>query len=96
MPTDPLQCVLAERNRQDAKWGVQDHADGRWFAIVGEEFGEVARALLESSDDGRAGERPFVQNADREDVRHELVQLVASGLAWLECMARREAPTDAD
>ncbi|MFA4945888.1 MAG: hypothetical protein WC789_14470 [Lentisphaeria bacterium] len=34
--------VLIERERQDAKWGVQRHAPAVWMLILGEEVGEAA------------------------------------------------------
>jgi hypothetical protein len=42
-----LDEVLQERLRQEAKWGAQSHAPERWLAILTEEVGEVARAILE-------------------------------------------------
>lgn len=41
--------VLAERRRQIEKWGVQTHAPGQWSLILGEEYGEVCQAALESA-----------------------------------------------
>lgn len=73
--------VLDERDRQDEKWGEQNHDDYRWLAILSEEIGEVAQAALETEFGGKAAGR----------VREELVQAVAVGLAWLECIDRREA-----
>jgi NTP pyrophosphatase (non-canonical NTP hydrolase) len=39
--------VISERNRQDQRWGVQNHSDYKWLAILTEEVGEVARDALE-------------------------------------------------
>lgn len=36
--------IGAERGRQDARWGVQDHDPQVWMAILGEEFGELCQA----------------------------------------------------
>lgn len=44
-----LQAVLAERGRQDEKWGVQTHAPNVWIAILAEELGEVAKSSLENN-----------------------------------------------
>lgn len=42
--------VIAEMNRQDAKWGDQSHHPILlWNAILGEETGEVAKAALENN-----------------------------------------------
>lgn len=74
---DPLQDVMEERARQDAKWGVQNHADIYWLGILMEEVGEAAKEIIE--DDRRVY------------VMHEVTQICAVALAWLECMARRDA-----
>jgi NTP pyrophosphatase (non-canonical NTP hydrolase) len=71
---DPLGDVMLERAAQDRKWGEQNHPDLRWLAILVEEVGELAQALI----DGRPA-----------DARRELVQVTAVGLAWLEAMERR-------
>ena len=39
--------IQAERKRQDIKWGDQQHWLGDWMAILGEEFGEVCKEVLE-------------------------------------------------
>jgi len=66
--------VLDERRRQDAKFGwPRDHGHETFLAVLTEEVGEVARAILEV----RAG-------ADTLDhLREEIVQVTAVGLAWL-------------
>jgi NTP pyrophosphatase (non-canonical NTP hydrolase) len=63
--------VLAERQRQDAKWGVGFHgrSDAFWLAILGEEFGEVANAILER---------------DEANIETELVQCAAVVFSWLQ------------
>jgi NTP pyrophosphatase (non-canonical NTP hydrolase) len=40
-----LASVRAERERQNAKWGLQRYAMGKWLAILVEEVGEVAQAM---------------------------------------------------
>lgn len=60
--------IIAERRRQDAKWGVQAHAPATWFIILAEEVGEAARTLLE----------------DRSNWRKELVQVAAVAVAAIE------------
>ena len=72
--------IDAERERQRAKWGGA-HAWGTGdcssaavmvpikLAVLAEEFGEVARAVLEQ---------------DRAALRRELVHVAAVAVAWLE------------
>lgn len=67
--------IKDERERQDEKWGEQNHDDDYWFIIESEELGEVAKAIL--------GEGP-------DSVRREIVQVVAVGIAWLEAIERRK------
>lgn len=77
--------VDAERRRQNVKWGVQDHDHLMWLAILGEEFGETAQAILQAYE--KANDSPATRQAI---IRAELVQVAAVALAWLENMDRRE------
>lgn len=58
--------IVKERERQTAKWGESERSNRlfneRFFAILGEEFGELCRASLES---------------DEENFLEELVQVAA-------------------
>ena len=42
-----LEEVAQERIHQDLKWGEQNHRDSVWLAILTEEVGECAKAILE-------------------------------------------------
>jgi NTP pyrophosphatase (non-canonical NTP hydrolase) len=46
------------------------------YAVLGEEFGEVANAMLEAS----------FGKADAENIRRELIQVAAVAVAWLESL----------
>lgn len=65
--------VLMERERQDAKWGEQNHSRDRWFTILGEEVGEACEASLEHAD---------------MSYRAEMVQVAAVALAAIESFDR--------
>lgn len=79
---DAFGLVAAERGRQGAKWG-DSHAWGSGdcsssdvepivkAAVLAEECGEVARAVLEKDDAA---------------LRLELVQVAAVAVAWLESL----------
>ena len=74
-----LEQILDERIRQDNKWG---DAPGEWkcsaaikLAVLAEEFGEVANALLER---------------DGKNCRVELIQVAAVALKWLEAYSAEE------
>lgn len=71
--------VLRERIRQDDKWGIQDHEDGIWLAILGEEFGEVAKEVFEED---------HLLRSRRSELREELVQVAAVAIAWIEALDR--------
>ena len=61
--------VYEERMKQDEKWGQQNHDPLKWNAILGEEFGEVSKAILEG---------------DVKNYREELIQLAAVAVAAIE------------
>ena len=69
--------VLAERERQDAKWGEQNHPIETWMLILMEEVGEMSKAALE--------------NRPEDEVRSELVQVAAVALSMLESFDRQAA-----
>lgn len=49
-----LNAVRTERRSQDAKWGISrmvTDTPEHWLTILGEEFGEVARAILDGEVD---------------------------------------------
>jgi NTP pyrophosphatase (non-canonical NTP hydrolase) len=78
---DVVAAVLAERRRQDAKWGEQNHTDEWWLAVLMEEVGEVAQSVLQ---DEFGGGRPG-------HTAEEIEQVAAVAVAWLECIHRRFA-----
>lgn len=69
-----LESVLAERERQDKLWGVQNHADAWWNVIASEENGEVAREVYE-------------QNEPKLYI--EIIQACAVYFAWAEAILNR-------
>lgn len=77
-------AIWYERDRQDEKWGEQNHDDLTWLAIFTEEVGEVAKACIPQ---GGAG------HSHGEDLEKEIVHALAVGVAWLEARARRRAST---
>ncbi len=74
-------AIRAERERQNATWGEQNHDAYTWLVILGEEFGELSQAILHDTFGGKAA----------GSMRDELVQLVAVGGQWLECLDRMPA-----
>lgn len=73
--------VVDEMYRQDKKWGVQDHSDEVWLAILTEEVGEAATGILHARFGGMDS-----------NTRDEVVQVAAVAIQWLDCMDRRKEP----
>lgn len=73
--------VLAERERQDAKWGEQNHHAFAWLGVLVEEVGEFAQAALKATFSG--GNPTRIREA-----REELIQVAAVALAMLEAFDR--------
>lgn len=80
-----LNEVQAERERQDAKWGEQNHEPFRYLAILGEEVGESNNAAIEAF-------QWKVGTWDAEklvEYRKELIQVAAVAVAMVECLDRK-------
>lgn len=80
LPCDTwLQGIREERKRQDAKWGEQNHDIADYYTILGEELGEVGKAICETK----------LQGKDKTgEIFAELVQTAAVCVAMLECLTR--------
>lgn len=76
--TSALIDVMAERNRQEAKWGEQNHHPFTYLAILGEEVGEANQAALQSVFSGKTW----------ANYRTELVHVAAVAVAMIECIDR--------
>lgn len=66
--------VMAERARQDALWGKQDHTPHQWLAILAEETGEVAKEVADCR----------VEAFRHPDYRKELIHVAAVAVAAIE------------
>lgn len=75
-----IKKVLEERKRQDQKWGEQNHNAPVWGMIIGEEYGEMCKAINEF------GFNPTPET--EQDIYTETVQTMASCMAMLECIER--------
>ena len=75
-------CVLAdvrtERERQDEKWGEQNHDPFVYLTVLMEEVGEAAKDALQTRYGG----------SDLTKLRTELVQCAAVAVAAIECLDR--------
>jgi len=72
--------VAEERQRQEDKWGEQNHSPALWLAILMEEVGEVSSEII-------ANEwKPKLQR--KRDVGKEIVQVAAVAKAMWESGVR--------
>lgn len=74
---DPtLKAVRRVRVQQLSKWGVQEHDPKMWLAILGEEYGEIAKEVAET----------HVKDFDCAAYRKELLHTAAIALAAVQCL----------
>lgn len=70
-----FQRVINERLRQEKKWGHQNHDPSHWLGILGEEFGEVCKAVIEE---------------DAVQIQKELCQVAAVAVAMVDSIERNQ------
>lgn len=75
-----IEKVLEERKRQDIKWGRTDHIAPVWGMIIGEEYGEMCKAINEF------GFNPTQKT--EEQIYTEAIHTMAACMAMLECMEK--------
>lgn len=71
-----LNEVKRERERQIEKWGTQTHTPLEWYPRLGEEFGEVGKALAEGE----------IKEFDVANYREECIHTAAVALAMVQCI----------
>ena len=71
--------IVQEIDRQYKIWGVQSHSNVYWLAILAEEFGETAMAVL--APDHNAN--PKTTQLHDENIRIELIQIIAVCCNWI-------------
>jgi len=91
--SEALQSVLAERQRQDEKWGEQNHDPFTYLVILIEEVGEFAQDALQyrfGKDSGLpgAGSAEENQQHQRDRMKEESIHVAAVALAIVECLDR--------
>ncbi|WP_061215745.1 MazG-like family protein [Leptospira santarosai] len=74
--------ISEEREKQDLKFGSQNHHPVEWCMILGEEVGEVQKAALESYF------RYEGKNHDYSEYRKELIQVAAVAISMIESYDR--------
>ena len=73
--------IRVERSKQEKKWGQQLHDPAIWLAILSEEVGEAASAILcmEFTGDMKEKQR-------KKDYRQELIHVAAVAVAAIESL----------
>ena len=74
--------VINERERQEKKWGEQNHDPITWVAILMEEVGELAQAAIETKFN------EFGDPGGVESIRKEASHVAAVAIAIIECLDR--------
>ena len=80
-----IQGILAERQRQNEKWGLQNHELPAWMAILGEEFGELCEAVNETYFDNGADAK---QKGGYENLYTEATHVAAVAIQIMEFLNR--------
>ena len=91
-----LADVRRERERQDARWGQQDHEDGTSLGYAAG-ADEARQAYEEAAAAGRVTWSDILHEevceafaeTDPVKLRAELLQVAAVACAWVECIDRR-------
>ncbi|MEO0337606.1 MAG: hypothetical protein AAF242_00185 [Bacteroidota bacterium] len=90
-----IQDILKERQRQNDKWGEQNHSPFDWMPILMEELGEASKEAVDWRCDNPVSENGVSRKAtydDRHkrllDYRKELIQLAAVTIQAIESFDR--------
>lgn len=71
--------ILQECDRQDAKWGAdRDHDPFTWLAILVEEVGELAQAVLNN----------YSVRSSIKNLRAEAIHVAAVAIQFIDCLDR--------
>jgi NTP pyrophosphatase (non-canonical NTP hydrolase) len=79
-------AIQEECLRQDQKWGEQNHEPEIWLAILTEEVGELAQAMLA---DRFAATEPGMHDSHHESMETEAIQIAAVAAQFVEFLRRR-------
>lgn len=83
-----LDAIAAESWAQDLKWGEQNGEPFEWLAILVEEVGELAQAMLADQ-----SATPEMHDSHHVSMEVEAIQIAAVAAQFVECLARRKVAT---
>lgn len=92
--TTILSEVQKERQRQNEKWGIQDHNAVEWVAILTEEVGEVSKEAVDfhfANGDKNVKDTPSesLQGERLMAYRKECIQVAAVAVQMVESLDRQ-------
>jgi hypothetical protein len=85
-----MHMVYKERDRQDSKWGEQNHQPPIWMGILGEEYGELCQTVNETVFDNGPEERA---KGGRDNMMREACQVAAVAVSFMEYLMRNGTRT---
>lgn len=90
-----LNEIKKERQRQDAKWGEQNHNLVEWMAILTEEVGEASKEALEYHFASQELNEQLPENKEAFYLKicvlkMELIQTAAVAVSFIESIERNE------
>lgn len=99
---DVLAEVAIERNRQDTKWGEQNHPNGTGYEFYKRLCDDARMAYdLQSSSGELTWDTILLEEVYealteecQANLRDELLQVAAVAVAWIECIDRKEAASE--
>lgn len=86
--------IKAERERQDKKWGVQNHSPIEWIGILTEEVGEAAKEAVDyhfAKVNHKGSDEKLIELEEGltiSNYRQELIQVAAVAVQMIECIDR--------
>ena len=92
-----LADIRAERGRQDAKWGEQNHPDGTGPQFANKAAYERIRTETAAADGALTFRHVLAEEvaeayaeSDPDRLRAELVQVAATAVCWIQAIDRRQ------
>lgn len=89
---EAIRLINQERERQDTKWGEQNHPPHFWTGILGEEYGEYCEAVNETVFYNGEEER---KKGGYDNMMTELTHVAAVAVGAMEALMRAKANEEA-
>lgn len=84
--------IRFERERQNEKWGEQNHSPIEWIGILTEEVGEASKEAVDFHFADKKGYVPEMVRYEKWNsstkYREELIQVAAVAVQMIECLDR--------